>query len=333
MTRFAKELGQLFMVGLPGTCLDDSTVELIEEYGINNFIIFRRNVESPGQLASLCVSLRQACLERGLAPPLISIDQEGGTVARLRHPFTEFEDARLLAEADNAEELLSDYARTCARELLEMGINCNLAPVLDVAPRGRGLFMERRALGGEPEVVARLGILVIRELQERGVAACGKHFPGLGAAVVDPHKHLPVVERPVTAIRQIDLPPFAAAIQAGVGAIMTSHTLYPALDPENPATLSEKILSGLLRGEMGYEGVIVTDDLEMGAIENEMELGVAALQAFRAGADLLLICEQHGKVRDSCRALREALAAGVVQRPRIDRSIERIARLRARFVA
>ncbi|MFA6498197.1 MAG: beta-N-acetylhexosaminidase [Desulfurivibrionaceae bacterium] len=326
------ELGGLFMVGLPGTELDDSTRNLIEAYGINNFILFKRNAENPEQIRTLCLGLAAACRAAGLSAPLISIDQEGGTVARLKEPyFTEFPDARVLAESDQAEELLVDYARTCARELLAVGINMNLAPVLDVSPFGQGLFMERRSLGGTPEQVARLGALVIAAMQENGLAACAKHFPGLGGATLDPHKVLPMVSFSLEELRTCDLPPFAAAIRAGVAGVMTSHTVYPQLDPDQPATLSPRILEGLLRDELGYDGMVVTDDLEMGAIENEGTVADAALAAFMAGADMLLICHEHPKIIAAHELLSKAVGLEVFA-GRVRKSLARIARVRTRFV-
>ncbi|MBW2521969.1 MAG: glycoside hydrolase family 3 protein, partial [Deltaproteobacteria bacterium] len=152
------------MAGLPGPHLDSSTLDLIGRFGINNFIYFRRNVENPEQLKKLSGDLRNACAAKGLQPPLIGIDQEGGTVARLGPPFTQFPDARVLAESPEPEQALRDYARVCSLELQSIGVNYNLAPVLDVSPAGKNLFMEKRSLGGDPETVARLGNLVIRQL-------------------------------------------------------------------------------------------------------------------------------------------------------------------------
>ncbi|MBA3004149.1 MAG: beta-N-acetylhexosaminidase [Desulfurivibrio sp.] len=324
-------LGGLFMVGLPGTELDDSTRNLIKSYGINNFILFKRNAENPEQIRTLCLGLVDACRAAGLDAPLISIDQEGGTVARLKAPhFTEFPDARALAESARGEELLVEYATTCARELLAVGINMNLAPVLDVSPAGLGLFMERRSLGGTPEQVARLGALVIAAMQENGLAACGKHFPGLGGATLDPHEVLPVVDRSLEELRACDLVPFAAAIRAGVAGVMTSHTVYPQFDPEQPATLSPRILGGLLRDELGYDGMIVTDDLEMGAIENEGTVADAALVAFQAGADMLLICQEHAKIIATYQLLSKVVG-GEISEERVRRSLERIGAVRERF--
>ena len=324
-------LGQLFVVGLPGMELDDSTKRLIEEFRINNFIYFKRNVGSREQLQQLSEDLRRTCAAVDLAPPLIAIDQEGGTVTRLPPPFTQFPDARVLADSQDPEKELAAYARICARELREIGVNFNLAPVLDVCESGKKYFMEKRSLGSDPENVGRLGSLVIRELQANSIAACGKHFPGLGAAVVDPHIQLPVVAKKESDMLAHDIPPFQQAIAAGVASIMTSHTIYKHLDPQYPATLSQNILTGLLRDRLGYERVIITDDLEMGAIEKESDLGHAALQAFMAGADLLLICHSHEKVIGALGKTAEAVAASRELQARVRESTERVSRLRKQF--
>ena len=324
-------LGQLFMVGLPGFVLDDSTRRLIEEFRINNFIYFKRNVESPEQLKKLSEDLHKACIQNNLGPPLIAIDQEGGSVTRLLPPFTQFPDARVLAESENPENALCDFARVCSRELRDIGVNYNLAPVLDVCDAGKEYFMEKRSLGGDPEVVGKLGTHVIREMQAKGIAACAKHFPGLGAAVVDPHLELPYVAKTEPDIRIQDILPFQQAVAAGVASIMTSHTIYHHLDPGNPATLSRKILTDLLRNELGYDGVIITDDLEMGAIEKEGDLGEAALQAFAAGADLLLICQSHDKAIDAFEKTVRAITEHPEMLARKQESIRRVTAMRETF--
>ena len=320
--------GALLMIGLPGPELDDSTRELIRVHGVNTFILFRRNVLFPEQLRELCADLDTACREHTGKTALIAIDQEGGSVTRLPLPWTQFPDQRLLAEAADPTAALGDYATTCATELLAVGINFNFAPVLDVAPGGEGFFMTRRSLGAEAETVAPLGALVINEMQRVGVAACGKHFPGLGSARLDPHQVGFAITKNLARLREEDLPPFQAAIAAGVAAIMTSHTVYPELDPENPATLSPRILTGLLRGELGYEGLVVTDDLEMGAIENAMSVAAAARQALLAGADLLLICKEHDKVRETINGLDQARENGIVTEERVSEAMTRIERVR-----
>lgn len=304
--------GHLFMIGLPGTKLDESTLQLINEHNIHNFIIFRRNIKNKQQLKTLCAALNKACRQRGLPPPLISIDQEGGPVARLPEPFTQFPAMQQLASAPNNKNLLAEFAATCARELREVGINMNLAPVLDICPANQNLFMEERSLGGEAQLVTELGHLLITGLQGAGVAACAKHFPGLGAATLDPHKELPEVDLPLSYFKEEGLAPFRLAAAVDTAAFMTSHAVYSAIAPQVPGTLSPKVVQELIREECGYEGLIITDDLEMGAIELFMPFPKAVLQALLAGADLLLICHDHNKVRAAINELTQAIHTGKI---------------------
>lgn len=327
-----QNLGKYFMVGLPGLDLDPSTVQLVHDLGIHNFIIFSRNVESPGQLRKLCRDLNDVCLGHDLPLPFISIDQEGGTVTRLSSPFTQFKDARVLAESENPRKELAAFACTCARELIEVGINMNLAPVLDICPLGEGFFMEHRSLGNDPNRVGELGCLIIEEMQKQGVAACGKHFPGLGAAKIDPHLNLPTVTKARREIMNRDLIPFQQAMDAGVAAIMTSHTIYSDIEDGVPATLSPFILSTIAREELRYDGLIITDDLEMGAIENEGSIQVAAVKSFVAGADMLLICHDHDKIRRSFDVFKKAVEEGKVSTGRLQNSARRIDTAHSRFI-
>lgn len=312
------------MAGIPGPTLDDSTKQLIVEYGVHHFIIFKRNVINPPQLTTLCAELIRYCLDHGQTEPLIAIDQEGGTVARLPLPFQQFDHARAYGDHPQAEEQIKAYATACAADLMSCGINMNFAPVLDVCPTGQNCFMEQRALGSDPHKVARLGSLIIETLQDKGVAACGKHFPGLGQGVIDPHLQLPTVSKSAAAIKAEDLLPFHKAIASGVAAIMTSHILYTSLDKENLATMSPAILTDLLRTELGYDGLLVTDDLEMGAIENDISVPQAALRAIQAGADLMLICHDHDKVRQTCTLLQNQLTAGRLAKSRLAQANRRI---------
>ncbi len=320
-------LGHLLMIGIPGLELEPSTLALIRDEGVHNFILFRRNVRDRQQLTALCTSLRESCLGHGLPRPLIAIDQEGGQVARLPRPFTLFAEPRQLAEAADGEQQLMQFALTCATELVEVGINMNLAPVLDICPTGQGLFMERRCLGEDPQRVAELGALVINGLQRTGVAACAKHFPGLGSALLDPHLVLPVVDRPGARLLAEDLVPFTRAMAGKVAAVMTSHAVYADLDPELPGTLSSLVVGELLRKRCGYDGLIITDDMEMGAIEKFAGFVEAVQKAFQAGADLVLICHDHDKIRRSLAALREAVVQGEISGERIAASLRRQAEI------
>lgn len=331
MNTSLKDIGALMMIGLHGSELDHSTMELISSYGTRNFIIFKRNVESPEQLKKLCSDIKKTCLDNDYGAPLISIDQEGGTVARLGEPWTQFPDARILAESENPVSELTNFASTCATELLEAGINMDLAPVLDICPAGENYFMERRSLSGSPKKAADLGCHLISEMQRNGLAACAKHFPGLGAAKLDPHLELPVVEKNGDLLLSEDLLPFREACDRGVAAVMTSHTIYRDLDPDNPATLSPKILKNILREDIGYDGLVITDDLEMGAIENERSVSEAALQSFLAGADMLLICHDHQKIRDTVKMIHEIMNSDHIPKDKFYQATARIEAVRKRF--
>ncbi len=199
----------------------------------------------------------------------------------------------------------------------------NLAPVLDICPTGKGYFMERRCLGDNPAVVAKLGTLVFQEMQKVGVAACAKHFPGLGQAVLDPHLELPVVSSGRNEMAAADFVPFKAASEAGIAAFMTSHTIYNNLDSTQPATLSPSILHDILRKEIGYAGMVITDDLEMGAIERTVPIETAAVDAFVAGSDLLLICQDHQKIRSSLADLQQAYRDKVFSQEYVDNALAR----------
>ena len=222
-------------------------------------------------------------------PLWVSVDQEGGRVARLKAPFTEWPPMAALGRSGDV-RLAERFARALAAELRAVGVTLDYTPVLDVHTNSRNPVIGDRALSGKAEEVARFGAAIIRTLQAEGIAACGKHFPGHGDTSTDSHLELPLVEHPPDRLRQVEFVPFRAAIEAGVATIMTAHVLVPSLDEKRPATLSRRIVSGLLREELGYDGVILSDDLEMKAIANEYTVPSAAVLAIEAGCDGVLIC-------------------------------------------
>jgi beta-N-acetylhexosaminidase len=208
----------------------------------------------------------------------------------------------------------------------------NMAPVVDVRWGEPEKHLDGRIFSDDPQKVALLGQSVVKSLQENGVMAVAKHFPGLGRATLDPHHHLPTIEANIGEIEEINLPPFRATIEQGVSAVMTSHAIYPALDPEHPGTLSNKIVTGLLREKLGFEGLIITDDLEMGAIKKGWGVAKGAVAAFEAGSDLLLICEDQEEVLAGMETLRDRLLRGEVPLERLYQSVGRVAGAKARFL-
>ncbi len=279
--------GQLLMVGLPGPRLDSVAKDLVRDLHVGGIILFARNLEGPEQVWELTRDLQQEAMAAFERPILIAVDQEGGLVQRLKAPFLLIPRALDLGLQATPQEVYK-LSRKTAQELALVGINVNLAPVLDVA-RGPECPLYERSYASDPEQVASLGEAAIQGYLAGGVLPVAKHFPGLGDTLRDSHMELPAAQGRDPA-RTIDLLPFRQAIAAGVPLIMTAHTLVPEWD-SRPATLSPVAIQTWLRKNLGFAGVVMTDDLEMGAIAGHTHPPQAARQALAAGADLLLICE------------------------------------------
>jgi len=304
--------GQLLMVGLPGPRLDRVAQELVRDLRVGGVILFARNLtEGPEAAGAFIRDLQREAAAVGEPPLLVAVDQEGGPVQRLREPFTLIPAARELGEQSTPDQVEA-LARQVGRELALVGFNVNFAPVLDVA-RGPQCPLYDRSYSADPERVAAFGGAAIRGYLAAGVLPTGKHFPGLGDTTVDSHQVLP---RAISAdpAREDDLLPFRRAVAAGVPAVMTAHLTVPAWE-ERPATLSPLALDTWLRSRLGFKGVIVTDDLEMGAIAENTEPAPAARQALTAGADLLLICNDVAAAWEAARLIAqdESMAARVRQ--------------------
>ena len=284
------------MVGFEGTQFNTDLSYFLKKLHIGGVIYFKRNVQDPFQLAELSRSLQEKAMESASIPLFISIDQEGGPVARLGPPFTQFPSASTMASSEDPEEWIRYFAQTQAQELKLVGINMDLAPVLDVNTQGPKGLMADRSYGSDPLQVARLGALCITELQQAGIIACAKHFPGIGDTDLDSHQDLPIQLKDKAELEKVELVPFKEAVKIQPGAIMVSHVKYPAYDLKYPASLSPAVITGLLRQALGYEGLVMTDDLEMGAVTRHYELEEALFLAFKAGADSLLICHDPEKI-------------------------------------
>jgi beta-N-acetylhexosaminidase len=329
LSELDSKIGQLFMAGLPGLDLDTETETFIRDYNLGGVILFSRNIQDPGQLTRLCRQLQAKAMEYDNQPLLLAVDQEGGRVARLREPFTVFPGNKAIGMDDRPVERAEEFGAVTAKEMRMVGLNMNLAPVVDVQRGDLEKHLEGRTFGEDPEKVALLGKTVVKALQDNGVMAVAKHFPGLGRATLDPHLQLPRIDSDKREIEQVNLPPFKAAIEQGVSAIMTSHAIYPALDPEGPATLSPIVLTELLREKMAFEGLIITDDLEMGAIANQWDVPEGAAKAFEAGADILLICKDQKNVLESIHLIRRKVLQGEITHQRLDQSVKRINKVRS----
>jgi beta-N-acetylhexosaminidase len=332
LTELNCNIGRLFMAGMPGPDLDEETNALIRDYNPCGIILFSRNIENPLQLAKLSIDLQKSALKYNGMPLFIAVDQEGGRVARLKEPFTIFPGNEAIGKDESPVEKAIEFASITAREMRLVGINMNLAPVLDVRRGEPEKHLVGRTFSDDNKSVSILGATVIRTLQKNGIMAVAKHFPGLGQAGMDPHYNLPVILSHKNDIEKIDLPPFKSAIRAKVAGVMTSHALYPALDPENPATLSQAILEGLLRERLGYKGLIITDDLEMGAITGSNDVARGALCSLMAGADILLICKEQQEILNSINLIRKKILTNELCTDRIDQSIARIMKVKNKYL-
>jgi beta-N-acetylhexosaminidase len=324
------EIGQLLIAGFDGQSLPVELRSLTREFGLGGVILFAGNISEPAQIADLC---HQAARLSSDPPPWVSVDQEGGRVARLKTPFTEWPPMATLGRSGDA-KLAERFARALAAELRAVGITLDFAPVLDVHTNPKNPVIGDRALSARAEDVARLGTAIVRALQSEGVAACGKHFPGHGDTSTDSHLELPLVEHPLERLRGVEFLPFRAAIDAGVAMIMTAHVLMPALDERRPSTLSRRIVTGLLREELMFDGVILSDDLEMKAIAGEYPAPAAAVMAVEAGCDGILVCggdhDAHAAVLES---LIHAVEEGRLSLSRVEDALIRQRRAKERLMA
>lgn len=320
-------VGRRLMIGLPGPDLTPADVSLFRDTGAGGLILYRRNFETPERLRALIAGLEEA-LGRRL---LVATDHEGGRIVMVRRGVTIFPD-NLAAGQCGIAAFVKRQGLIEGRELRRLGIDVSFAPSLDVLGEARSPNIGIRSYGTDPALVARLGAERVRGLQSANVSACAKHFPGKGHASVDAHLGLPVIGSDWAEMQARHLPPFLAAIEAGVDCLMTSHPLYPRLDPgpATPATFSRFIVSDFLRGELGYRGVIVSDDLEMGAVAALCGAGEAAVRAAAAGHDLLLVCHTESAQREAHRALGEAYRTRALPRHELELSVARLETLAAR---
>jgi beta-N-acetylhexosaminidase len=320
-------IGQLFILGFEGRAPSLALEVLVREHNPGGVILFARNLGSPEEIAMLTNALQAASL-----PPLfVAIDQEGGKVTRLQPPFTQWPSAATVGEVGSS-ELAHALGKAMAQELLAVGINMNLAPVLDVLTNPANPIMAGRCFGNDPQVVTRLGMAVFGGLKDMGVLAVGKHFPGHGDTTVDSHLGLPVVPHDQARLWAVELAPFVAAIDAGIPALMTAHLLVPALDPERPATLSRPILTDLLRERLGFPGLLFSDDLLMRGIADATPPGEAAVRFLEAGGDCVLICDDEAAQRQAIQAVAEAVETGRLSEARVQLSCDRIAKAKAQYL-
>lgn len=320
--------GQIIVGGFEGADLSPRFEKALREGHRGGAILFKRNLPDFEGSVRICAAI--AAAGRADLPPFLGVDQEGGRVVRLPKPFLALPPMRLLGELGDL-GLIRRAARAVAGELSALGFNLNFAPVLDVDSNPDNPIIGDRAFGRDPRTVMRSAVAFLQGLQDKNVLACGKHFPGHGDTSVDSHLDLPVVKHDRARLEQIELPPFRAASGAGIASMMTAHIVCEGLEAGVPATLSRAICASLLRAEIGFEGVLFSDDLEMAAIAARYPIEESAVEAVWAGCDALLICRSE----DLQDRAHEALVKRCEQNRRFrDRCIEAVTRgLRVRRLA
>ncbi|MCM3270375.1 beta-N-acetylhexosaminidase [Paenibacillus elgii] len=328
-----EKVGQLIQAGFHSLEPDEHILDLIERRRIGGVILFARNVQSTAQVAALTGKLQEAAQRAGTAPLWISIDQEGGMVARITEGVALMPGAMAIA-AGGSVEAAYEAALVAGRELRALGVNMNFAPDLDINNNPANPVIGVRSFGESPEAVAEYGAASIRGFQDAGVSATAKHFPGHGDTATDSHLDLPTIPHSRERIEAVELVPFRHAVAAGVDAVMSSHIVFPAFEPERlPATLSRRVLTGLLREELGFDGVIVTDCMEMQAIAAHYGTVEATVMAVEAGADIVLISHSRELQEGALDALLEAVRSGRISEERIDESVRRLLALKRKRLA
>jgi beta-N-acetylhexosaminidase len=316
-----KQIGQLFMMGFEGRSPTPFTKELLSKYHVGGLVLFARNISEPVQAWELLRALK--------APRLLkAVDHEGGRVVRIPPPVTHFPPLERLGQLASS-QLATKAATMQAWELAAIGFNLNFAPVLDLRTNPLNRVIGDRAFGPDPKLAERLGPAFIQGIHDVGIAACGKHFPGHGDTREDSHQVLPRVASGEDELARRELIPFKAAFRAGLKAVMTAHVVYEGIDPDHPATLSHAIVTDLLRRKMGFEGVIITDDLEMHGIADHYDADEAAVIALQAGVDMLLFCHSPDRQIAAIEAVYKAVDGRILKADRIAASYHRVQALKA----
>lgn len=324
-----EKIGQLIIVGFEGTNINEEAIKYIEDFKVGGFILFSRNIVDENQTLELLNDLKEANSNNDI-PLFLSIDEEGGRVSRLPKSFVKLPEATNLGNK-NDPNISYKFGQTLGERVKSLGFNMDFAPVLDINSNPKNPVIGTRSFGNTVEIVKNNGIEVMMGIKDTKVIPAAKHFPGHGDTSIDSHVNLPKVDKTMEKLKNFELIPFIAAIEKDIDIIMVAHILYSDIDQDQPATMSPKIIGGLLREELGYEGVVVSDDMTMGAIVENYTLEDGTLSFIKAGGDIALIChgnENPGKVLEK---IKEAINTGELSEEYIDEKVYRILKLKAKY--
>jgi len=322
------KIGQLLIIGIRDKVLTQDEAEFIITNNIGGVILFGRNLETPQQIHALVSSLQSLRHKtRDKLPLFIGIDMEGGRVARLKAPFTQWPSLSKLGKIDST-SLAFKFASSMAAELRAMGINLDFAPCVDTLTNPKNIVIGDRAISTDPEQVAKLTSALVRGYIKGGIIPCAKHFPGHGNTLIDSHEELPVESVDMARLKEVELVPFKKVFRARLDMVMTAHIKYNHIDPEFPATLSKKVIHDLLRTELRYRNLVVTDDLDMKALTKHFTTEQIPVRALQAGCDLLLYCNNFDNPPIALESLTKAVKDHTLTAKQIDESYNRVVALK-----
>ena len=323
-----EKIGQMILAGISGTTMDANTKKLVNQFHIGGIIFYKNNFNTPAQTIQLVNQLKTENSSR--LPLFLSTDQEGGRVTRLPGGLTNFPTNEQIGKVNNR-EFSYKIGTLLGRELKEFGLNLDFAPVLDINSNPNNPVIGDRSFGNNLEIVSELGIQTMKGIQSQNVIPTIKHFPGHGDTSVDSHLDLPIVNKSLKELKELELIPFERAIDDGADVVMVAHILLPKLDKTNPASMSKAIMTDLLRDQLSFNGVIITDDMTMGAITEHFDIGKAAVESVKAGSDIILVGHNYNNVVEIISSLKTAVQNGEISEQRLNESTERIIQLKRKY--
>ncbi|GEL76762.1 beta-N-acetylhexosaminidase [Tenuibacillus multivorans] len=323
-----EKIGQMIMTGVPGTTTDEQTLHLINEFHVGGLIFFDQNLKDPSQITQFLNQIKSENQDNPL-PLFLGVDQEGGRVQRLP-VLQDIPSSQKVGEIDD-EEFSYEIGRLLGKQLHAFGFNIDFAPVLDINNNPNNVVIGDRSFGSTAERVSQHGIQVMKGLQSEGITPVIKHFPGHGDTGTDSHSELPVIRKNLEELKSLELIPFKKAIEEGADMVMAAHILLPKIDEHNPSSLSKPIITDVLRKQLGFDGVVVTDDMTMKAITKYNDIEQAAVQSIQAGTDLIMIAHEYDRAAKTIQAIKTAVEQGEITEERINKSVHRIIELKQKY--
>lgn len=325
-----EKIGQLVISGFYGTTLDENILKLIKENKISGVILFNRNVKDSNTLLSLNNSLKESNKNNKL-PLFISVDEEGGSVTRMPKDIKRLPTNKYIGSLNN-KDLSYNVGEILGEQLSYFGFNMNFAPVLDINSNPNNPVIGDRSFGNNKDTVAILGTSTMKGIQSKNIISVVKHFPGHGDTSVDSHVNLPVVNYDINRLKSFEFVPFKTAIQNGADAIMVGHILLPKIDSKYPSSMSYEIVTNILRKDLGFNGLVVSDDMTMGAITKNYSIEESSIKAINAGVDLLLVCQKYKNTENVLKALKEAALNGTISKERLDNALYNIISIKKKYL-